>query len=312
MVKINENNIPLIKIEEPAFEKKGIELYVLREDLIHPEISGNKWRKLKYNLKEAREKGYTQILTYGGCYSNHIAATAAAGRDFGLKTIGIIRGDEILPYNPTLEHAHKNGMEFKFISREQYRGNNKYEKQFLDELNVEFSKFYLLPEGGSNVLAVKGCVEIIKNINTEFDAICCACGTGGTISGIIASVDETKKVMGFPALKGGEFLKKDILRLLVDYSNSLTVIIKNNNWELNTNYHFGGFAKISTELVNFITEFKEKHNILLDLIYTRKMMYGLYDLIKNTEQLNNKKIIAVHTGGIQGNKGFEERFNITI
>jgi len=165
---INENNIPLVKIEEKLFQEKGVKLYVLREDLTHPEISGNKWRKLKYNLFEAKKLGQSTILTFGGAYSNHVAATAAAGRDFGFKTIGIIRGDEILPLNLTLQLAKDNGMAFKYISRSDYSENKKYDPLFIQKLKQEFGQFYLVPEGGSNVLAVKGCTEIINNINIDF------------------------------------------------------------------------------------------------------------------------------------------------
>ncbi|PCJ25413.1 MAG: 1-aminocyclopropane-1-carboxylate deaminase [Flavobacteriales bacterium] len=312
MPKINENNIPLQKITANFLTQKKIELYVLREDLIHPEISGNKWRKLKYNLQEAKCKGFNQLLTFGGAYSNHIAATAAAGPDFGFKTIGIIRGDEISPLNATLQLAQGNGMIFKYISREQYRANNKYETTFIKELEKEYGQFYLVPEGGSNTLAVKGCTEIINNIKIDYDVICCACGTGGTLTGIIASVNNDKRVLGFSALKGGSFLEKDIRKLLFDYSVQYDCNIENMNWELITDYHLGGFAKIKPELIGFIREFKENHNVVLDFIYTGKMLFGLYDMIKNSSQFDNKTIIVVHTGGIQGNKGFEDRLNIAI
>ncbi len=307
---VNENNIPLEKIEEDFLTRKKINLYVLREDLIHSEISGNKWRKLKYNIEEAKKRGHHQLLTFGGAYSNHIAATAAAGKIFGFKTIGIIRGEETLPLNSTLQLVKENGMILKYVSREQY--NNKYEESFLKDLKNELGEFYEIPEGGSNSFAVKGCTEIITNINIEYDAICCACGTGGTIAGIIASVSSDKKVFGFPALKGGAFLKEDIQQLLWDYSNRYTTNIINKDWELTTGYHFGGFAKIKPELIDFIRGFKKKHNILLDFIYTGKLVFGLYEMIKNANQFDNKTIILVHTGGTQGNKGFEERLNVTI
>ena len=309
---VNENNIPLEKIEEDFLTQKDIQLFILREDLNYPEISGNKWRKLKYNLKEAEKSGFKQLLTFGGAYSNHIAATAAAGNHFGFETIGIIRGDEILPLNQTLQLAQDNGMIFKYISREQYREDSKYEKLFLEELKKEFGEFYLIPEGGSNALAVKGCREIIENINVDYDIICSACGTGGTLAGIIASVNNDKKVIGFPALKGGAFLKEDIQQLLTAYSTELDYKVENTNWELITEYHFGGFAKVKPELIDFIRDFKTKHNILLDFIYTGKMLFGLYDMISNSNQFDNKIIVVVHTGGIQGNKGFEERLGIKI
>jgi 1-aminocyclopropane-1-carboxylate deaminase/D-cysteine desulfhydrase-like pyridoxal-dependent ACC family enzyme len=303
--------IPTEEIKEDFFESKNVQLFVLREDLIHPEISGNKWRKLKYNCLEAKEKGFTQLLTFGGAYSNHIAATAAAGREFEFNTIGIIRGEETLPLNNTLQIAANNGMKFKYVSRSFYR-DNKYQPTFLEELKHEFGDFYLVPEGGSNAFAVKGCTEIKNNITIDFDVITCANGTGGSIAGIIASLDNSKTIIGFPALKGGAFLVNDIQRLLEEYSIKFDATIENNKWKLNTDYHFGGYGKINQELVDFVNDFQLKHNIPLDLVYTGKMMFGIYQMIKTTNQLDGKKIVAVHTGGLQGNTGFEERLGIIL
>jgi 1-aminocyclopropane-1-carboxylate deaminase len=311
MNNINENNIPLTPIFDDFLTQKNIKLFVLREDLIHPEISGNKWRKLKYNCVEAKEKGFTQLLTFGGAYSNHIVATAAAGREFGFNTIGIIRGEEILPLNNTLQIAASNGMKFKYVSRNFYR-NEKYNVSFLKELKNEFGDFYLVPEGGSNAFAVKGCAEIRNNIRVDFDVVTCACGTGGTVAGIIASLDNSKEVVGFPALKGGDFLKDDIQQLLNDYSIVFNKKIENNNWHLNTDYHFGGYGKINQELVDFVNDFKQKHSIPLDLIYTGKMLFGIYQIAKTTDNFNGKRIVVVHTGGLQGNKGFEERLGVKL
>lgn len=308
MLQINQNNIPLVEIVEPFIRQKKSKLFILREDLIHPEISGNKWRKLKYNIEEAKRLNKTIILTFGGAYSNHIAATAAAGRAFGFNTIGIIRGEETLPLNPTLQLAKDNGMTFKYVSREAYR--NKSSTDFIIDLKKEFGDFYLVPEGGSNAFAVKGCTEILKNVDVDFDVACSACGTGGTLAGIIASTD--KQVLGFPALKGGDFLKEDIEKLLKDYSNQFGVVVKNTNWDLITDYHFGGYAKVKPALIEFVQRFKQQHNIPLDLIYTGKMLLGIYDILQNTNQLDGKTIVAVHTGGLQGNKGFEERLGVVL
>ena len=296
--------IPLQQIKLDFLEEKNIQLYVLREDLINPTISGNKWRKLFYNLQEAKHQGKNQLLTFGGAFSNHIAATAAAGKQFGFKTIGIIRGEEHLPLNPTLQLALENGMQFHYVDRTFYR-EKKYDVLFLETLKEQYGDFYLVPEGGSNAFAVKGCTEIIKNINIDYDIICCACGTGGTIAGIIASVDETKQVIGFPALKGGEFLKNDIQQLLADYQQQFSVEINHPNWSLNTDYHFGGYAKRTKELIEFVTFFNEKHNIPLDYIYTGKMLFGIYEMAKMSAFFNGKKIVAIHTGGLQGNCGFK-------
>lgn len=308
LITTKENNVPLNEIFDEILQQKNSRLYILREDLIHPEISGNKWRKLKYNIQESNKLNQSTLLTFGGAYSNHIAATAAAGKESGLKTIGIIRGEEILPLNPTLELASKNGMTFKYISREEYR--NKNNPDFIKELKNEFGDFYLVPEGGSNALAVKGCAEILKNININYDLVCSACGTGGTIAGIISSTN--KKVIGFPALKNANFLKEDIHELINDYSNYFNAKIENNNWDLNLNYHFGGYAKITNDLIDFVRRFKVKHSVPLDLIYTGKMLYGIFDLLKNTNELDNQTILAIHTGGLQGNKGFEERLKVIL
>lgn len=311
MSTINENNIPLQEVFEDFLLAKNIKLFVLREDLIHPEISGNKWRKLKYNVREAKNSGFLRLITFGGAYSNHIAATAAAGREYGIETIGIIRGEETLPLNNTLQSACNNGMKFKYVSRIFYR-EDKYNASFLEELKNEFGDYYLVPEGGSNAFAVKGCTEIKNNININFDVITCANGTGGTIAGIIASLDHSKTIIGFPALKGGEFLVNDIHRLLNEYFLKFDAAIENNNWKLNTDYHFGGYGKITNELVDFVNDFKQKHHIQLDLIYTGKMMFGIYILAKTTDIFTDKTIVVVHTGGLQGNKGFEERFGIEL
>jgi 1-aminocyclopropane-1-carboxylate deaminase len=304
MIPINENNILLQKIKTTFLDEKKVELFILREDQIHPTISGNKWRKLKYNVKEAKEKGLKTIVTFGGAFSNHIAATAAVGAELGLKTIGIIRGEKVS--NSTLDLAEKNGMQLQFVSREEYK------QQLKESLAIEFNFWekypncYVIPEGGSNALAVKGCAEIVDNIPIDYDVICCASGTGGTIAGIISSTK--KQVIGFPALKGGAFLEEDIKHLLsMVYPKK-----KFNNWELITDYHFGGYAKVKPDLVEFVQAFKKDYNIVLDFIYTGKMLFGLFDRIKNTNQFDGKRIVVVHTGGIQGNKGFEERFGISL
>jgi len=309
-IDVNENNIPLQKIEAEFLDEKNIQLYVLREDLIHPEISGNKWRKLKYNVIEAKERGFKTLLTFGGAFSNHIAATAAAGVVFGIKTIGIIRGEEKLPLNPTLQLAKDNGMYLKYVSREVYR--DKMEASFIVRLKEEFGNVYVVPEGGSNALAVRGCTEIVTNINVDFDVICCACGTGGTIAGVIASLGNNKQVLGFPALKGGSFLRKDIDLLLSDYELRHDIKVKNTSWVLITDYHFGGYAKIKPELVDFVKDFKNQNNIELDLIYTGKMLFGLYDMIQTSDQFDYKTIVVIHTGGVQGNLGFKDRFGVII
>ena len=274
------------------FTKNNIHVSIKREDLIHPIVSGNKFRKLKYNLLEAKNQNHKTILTFGGAFSNHIAAVAFAGSENGFKTIGVIRGDELvdkIQENPTLKFAQECGMQFEFVTRNQY--HNKNDASFIDYLKLKCGDFYLIPEGGTNELAVKGCEEILTADDNEFDYICCCVGTAGTISGIINSSSISQKILGFPALKG-DFLNDEI-----------RTFAKNNNWQLITDYHFGGYAKITDELINFINDFSIDYKVLLDPIYTAKMAFGVIDLINKGFFVANSKILMIHSGGLQGIQG---------
>lgn len=272
-----------------------ITLHIKREDLLHPYISGNKFRKLKYNLIRAKEEGKDTLLTFGGAFSNHILAVAAAGKEYGFKTIGVIRGEELknkIDENPTLRKARDFGMVFEFVTREIYRDKNKPE--FISELREEYGSFYLVPEGGTNDLAVKGCEEILTANDERFDYICCAVGTGGTISGIINCSKSGQQVLGFPALKAN-FLTEDICKF-----------VAKTNWQLITDYHFEGYGKVSEDLIKFINEFYQKHQVPLDPIYTGKMVYGVLDLIDKNYFPENSKILMIHTGGLQGIAGMNK------
>ncbi|HET8855260.1 MAG TPA: pyridoxal-phosphate dependent enzyme [Salinimicrobium sp.] len=277
-------------------EENGVSIFLKREDLLHPEVSGNKFRKLKYNFGEAIRQNKKKILTFGGAFSNHIAATAAAGKLFGLKTIGIIRGEELgsdlqktLIENPTLNYAANCGMEFEFISRALYR--KKEDPDYTDSLRKKYGNFYLLPEGGTNPLAIKGCSEILTPEDEGFDIICCPVGTGGTMAGIVNSSFSHQRVLGFSALKG-KFLHKVI-----------TELTKKNNWKIIIDYHFNGYAKVNRELVEFINDFKEDYQIALDPVYTGKMIFGIFDLVRKNAFPAGSRILAVHTGGLQGIPG---------
>ena len=273
----------------------AITLTVKRDDLIHPFVSGNKFRKLKYNLLEAKNQKNSTLLTFGGAYSNHIAAVAYAGFEQGFKTIGIIRGEELMDKidsNPTLKFAQEHGMQFKFVSRDAYRLKN--ETSFIDALKQEYGAFYLIPEGGTNSLAIKGCEEILTDTDAQFDYICCAVGTAGTISGLINSALPHQKVLGFPALKG-EFLQDEIC-----------TFVKNKNWQLVHAYHFGGYGKVNNSLIAFMNEFYRQTQIPLDPIYTGKMVFGILDLIEKKYFPDHSKILFIHTRGFQGNKGINQ------
>lgn len=288
----NSPSVPnqlILKTEE-------VSLYIKREDLLHPEISGNKYRKLKYNLLEAKREKKQKLLTFGGAFSNHIAATAAAGKEYGFETIGVIRGEELgedlektLQNNPTLRFAVGKGMKLDFISRQDYR--EKDTKVYLESLKSNYGEVYILPEGGTNALAIKGCEEILTSEDESFDYICCAVGTGGTLTGIINSASEDQQVLGFPALKG-DFLQEEIQKKTLKF-----------NWELILDYHFGGYAKVNRELIEFLNTFKRDNGIALDPIYTGKLMFGIFDLLQKGYFLKNTRILAVHTGGLQGIPG---------
>lgn len=279
-------------IQKIPIENTSVELFIKREDLIHPFVSGNKFRKLKYNLLEAKTQNKAVLLTFGGAFSNHIAATAFAGKENGFKTIGIIRGDELsdkIDQNPTLKFAKDCGMQLKFVTRASYR--LKDSEQYINDLKEQFGDFYLVPEGGTNTLAVKGCEEILNNEDSIYDYVCVAVGTGGTISGIINNSAPSQKILGFPSLKG-DFLQKDICKFATK-----------ENWDLISDYHFGGYGKVSTELIAFLNSFYKKYQIPLDPIYTGKLVFGVIDKINMDYFPENSKILIIHTGGIQGVEG---------
>lgn len=275
---------------------KKVTLCIKREDLLHPLVSGNKYRKLKYNLLQAQAEGKKKLLTFGGAFSNHIAAVAAAGAAYGFETLGIIRGEELqdkILENPTLSQAQKSGMVLKFVPREMYR--KKDNPGFIDRLLPESTGFYTIPEGGTNALAVKGCEEILTGEDAVFDYICCAVGTGGTISGLINSASENQCVLGFPALKGA-FLEDEIRKFT-----------SKRNWRLVTDYHFGGYGKIDSDLVHFINAFYKETGIPLDPVYTAKLLFGVMDLIEKDYFPQGARILVIHTGGIQGVEGMNIR-----
>jgi 1-aminocyclopropane-1-carboxylate deaminase/D-cysteine desulfhydrase-like pyridoxal-dependent ACC family enzyme len=282
---------PIQQLKHGLFEKAGVSVWIKRDDLIHPQVSGNKWRKLIYNIKSYKNSTHRQLLTFGGAYSNHLYATAAAGNIFNIPTVGVVRGEELKADNDTLQFCERCGMKLHFISRDQYRRKN--DPEFIKTLIKEFENPLIIPEGGSNYLAVKGTAEIVDEIDLDFDFITCSVGTGGTIAGITSALQVGQKAIGFSSLKGGAFLEKDVRKLLrVDEHATLPMNII-------TDYHFGGYAKSNQVLLAFIENFRSDFSIDLDVVYTGKMFYGLFDLIDRNYFPKGSKIIAVHTGGIQ-------------
>lgn len=289
------------QIKLPVLEEKEVELFIKREDEIHPFVSGNKFRKLKYNLIEAKKLKKKSLLTFGGAYSNHIVATAVAGKKEGFKTFGVIRGEELsknlestLKNNATLREAHENGMKLHFITREEYRQKATF--GFIEKLKNKWGDFYLIPEGGTNCLAVNGCEEILTKEDIQFNYICTAVGTGGTIAGLINAANKKQKILGFPALRAYS---------LPDEIKKYTTT--NANWKLEKKYHFGGYGKYNDDLIRFINQFKQQTSIPLDPIYTGKMMYGVLDLVEKNHFEKGSKVLIIHTGGLQGINGVNQQ-----
>lgn len=341
----SDNNIqpsPLQFVDDKRLVRANIHLFLKRDDLLHNSykrilfgdsqfvelISGNKFRKLKYNLLFMRQEGLKRLLTFGGAFSNHIHAVAAAGKVYEVETIGVIRGERAATLNPTLRFAEKCGMVLHFISRSDYRDKD----LIINELKDKFGDFYYLPEGGTNALAMRGTAEIVGEIKQQMngvlpDFISVACGTGGTVTGIISATESPTQVLGFSALKG-DFLQKDVTTLLSTLKNDAdtegSFFEKNNqncfdtegssfeknnqNWSINTDFHCGGYARWTPELIGFINDFKQKHDVQLDPIYTGKMLLGIFKLVEMGFFPQNSSIVAVHTGGLQGIEGFNQRF----
>ena len=325
-----QNNIhsPLQSIEDERLDAHQIRLFIKRDDLIHAHVSGNKFRKLKYNLLEMKRLVKQGLITFGGAFSNHIHAVAAAGQLMNVPTVGVIRGEKPTVLNTTLTFAENCGMTLHFVSRSAYRKKD----LVIKDLENQFPNYYVLPEGGTNVLAMQGAAEIVPEIIEQLgatpDYICLACGTGGTTAGIVSAATTLPKpinVIGFSALKGN-FLENDVLELLkqaeiADYTEGVLnpntlgkggVFEQKQHWSINNDYHFNGYAKWTKPLIDFINDFKNKNAIALDPVYTGKMLYGVFDLIEKGVFPKNTTIVAVHTGGLQGIEGFNERFGNLI
>lgn len=283
---LSYTHTPIIEISDSLLSDASVRLFIKREDLNHPFVSGNKWWKLKYNLEDARQLGKKTLLTFGGAFSNHIYSTAAAANELNMKSIGVIRGEERSPLNPVLDFAQCNGMSLHYISRETYR--NKSEASFINQLKDKFGDFYLIPEGGSNALAVKGVVEFSNTLNIEYDYLCCPVGTGGTLAGLVKGLKGQKRILGFSSLKDGVFLKEEVINLGASFEA----------WKILADYHFGGYAKSTSELLTFLNNFKTRHEVQLEFIYTGKMMYGIYDLVQKGFFEKGSRLLAIHTGGI--------------
>lgn len=291
---------PVQELGEPMLAEKGVRVFVKRDDLlalpVEPDdhaFCGNKWRKMKYNLLTAREQGFRTLCTFGGAFSNHIAACAAAGPLFGFQTIGVIRGEECLPLNPTLAFARRCGMALHFMDRSTFR-----EKAALDITQWTQSDrdaTYVLPEGGSNALALQGCRELALELAAQCtpDVCCAPCGTGATLAGLIQGFQNEVQVLGISVLKG-MFMKKSVAAFLPEEEDSPRP------WDVVADYHFGGYARYTPELMHFMQAFEARHGIPLDQVYTGKLFFGVWDLIRRDRFPRGTRLCVVHTGGLQG------------
>lgn len=277
---------PLVELRDERLERHGVRVWLKRDDLIHPGLPGNKWRKLKFNLTAAREQGHSRLLTFGGAFSHHIRAVAAAGHHLGFDTVGVIRGEEHLPLNESLATAVSHGMTLTYLDRTTYR--RKTEPDVLAPLLDRFGPCYVVPEGGSNGLAARGCAELPAEITGGFDIICCVCGTGGTLAGVAGGLTGDQRALGFAVLKGAHFLDVEVRRLQNAGFGSATT-----NWTIDHDFHFGGYAKRTPELNDFITDFEDRHSIVLDWVYEAKMLYGLFARVKAGSFPVGTTIVAV-------------------
>ncbi len=299
---------PLQRINDKRLSQSGIDLQVLRLDQYSPQLSGNKYFKLKLNLEAARSQGFSRLVSFGGAFSNHIHAVAKAGQYYGFSTMGFIRGEEHYPLNSTLQDAVDAGMQLHYLSREDYRlkSTTNFIRLLPDALREAYQNAYIIPEGGSNLLGVKGCMEIVEHIHQqidrEYDAIVVPCGTAATLAGIAAAVPADKQVIGISVLKNSQYLELECQRYIE------AVMVKPIHcWQILHEFHHGGYAKTSQALISFIADFFDQHGIPLDPVYSGKMFYGLFQLLSQRTSLLPKglRVVAIHTGGLQGARGFK-------
>ncbi len=283
--------VPLTELHDDRLERAGVRLLLKRDDLLHPLLPGNKYRKLRHNLTRAAELGHDTLLTYGGAYSNHIRAVAAAGAEFGFRTIGVIRGEEHLPLNDTLAFATGCGMRLVYVDRTSYRAKD--DPEAVEALRRRFGDFYRLPEGGSNDLAVRGCAELPAEIDVPFDVVCCPVGTGGTLAGIAAGLAPGRRALGFSVLKGGRFLAETVARLQQVTYDTVTA-----NWSINYDFHAGGYARRDADLDAFIAGFADRHGMVLEWVYVAKMLWGIFTLADLGEFHPGTIIVAVITAPV--------------
>lgn len=295
---------PIEKLNHTIFDENQLHVYIKRDDLIHPIISGNKWRKLKYNLKQAKTNGYEGIMSFGGAYSNHIHALAYACQQHQIASVGIIRGENHYQSNATLSQAQKWGMKLTFVSRAEYK--RRQDPSYISTLQNHYPNHLIIPEGGSNELALGGVGEIISELSQQltYDTLILPVGSGGTIAGLIKADNNKHRILGIAVLKQADYLKNDINTLINKPSAT------EENWQLLTNYHGGGYGTFSIEAAEKIAAFSKQNAIPFEPIYSGKMLLACLNLAEQGYFAKNERIVLLHTGGIQGLVGLAERGKI--
>lgn len=276
---------PVEEITDERLSAHGLRLLLKRDDLIHPEIPGNKWRKLRYNIEAARRRGCPALLSFGGAYSHHLRACAVLAHHAGLASIGVVRGEERRPLNPVLAAAQAYGMTLSYLDRTSYR--RKGDPVLLGELHRRFGEFHLVPEGGGNSHGLRGCAELGAEIGADVDVVCCASGTGTTLAGLATALRAGRRAVGFSALRGGGFLHDEVRRLQQGYGTVTDNVI------IETDFHFGGYARGTPELDTFIADFRDRHGVRLDRVYEAKMMYGIVTLARREAFTPGTTLMAV-------------------
>ena len=295
--KLSQSHIQAITSLEMIHDV-NVSVHVKRDDLIDDVISGNKLFKLYYHLKNFAENKHKTLITFGGAYSNHLHATAFAGRQLGIQTVGVIRAEphELETLTPTLQDCKNWGMTLIGVSRSEYR--LKQDSQIIQQRVQDFDRPYWIPEGGAGELGVKGAQLILKGVEqAQYDVIVMACGTGTTLAGVIRASAAHIKVIGVPVLKGANWMFKEVEQYL---EPAMT------NWDLQLDYHFSGYAKWNDELLGFINDVQAQSNLPLDPVYTAKAFYALVDLIKQGKIENTARVLFIHTGGLQGARNYAQ------
>ncbi len=296
LLEINTSAAITQQVIHPVLQEHHVELNIKRDDLLHPIISGNKWRKLKYNLLHALENDYDHIVSMGGAWSNHLHALAYIGYKLNIKTTGLVRGEQPANESPSLKDMRNWGMQIEFIDRQTFLELRQFRD--FDSEPARTYHGYWIPEGGASLLAMQGIAELLYEIDERFTRICVCCGTGTTLSGLIAAASERQTFIGFSALAAEDFMEQEIRELVGKK------VADRRNWKLNFDYHFGGFAKTDRKLNQFIDDFEQQTGIPLEPVYTGKMLFGLFEMIKSGLIQPGEKLIAIHSGGLQGRRDF--------